>query len=145
MRKKWYNYLYQPIAYLHLKWIQREYKRLSLKSARNQTNMVLARLILLQAKEEYYRSCFDCWGIFHPSCVSTPRHQRIMSSMFPTKDYAELCGVKWRSEDALIYYRNLLYNNNVKTASWNNSICGPGTFNFSKFPFYKKESFTFKK
>lgn len=131
--KKWYNWIYQPIAYLHLKSIQRRYRAISLANAHNQTNMITAKLKRLQSQEAYYRCCFDAWGIFHPSCVVTERHKRVMVALFPVKDFPEHCGVKWYSEEAVGHYRNCLFAHRIKMPRWNDSFDGPGTYNFSKF------------
>ena len=131
-KKKWYNWLYQPIAFLHLRYIQRKYKRLTLQAEGQQTNMYLAKLKLLQAKEEYYKTCFDAWGIFHPSCAVNEKHYRQMLRLFRKKDFKEICIVKWYSKDIVMYFRNMLYKHNIKTPIWNSSTCGPGTYDFNK-------------
>ncbi len=136
-RKKLHHWLYQPIAFLHLRYIQYLYKQMTVSNYHNQTNMLLAKLELLQAKEEYYKSCFDCWGMFHPSCVSTDRHQRIMQWLFPVKDFNELCIVKWHSDEAITYFRNMLYLHNVPMPYWNSSVSGPGDYDFAHFEWHR--------
>ena len=130
---KWHNIIYRPFAYLHLRMIQRRYRALTLYTNDGRgTNMNLAKLRLLQAKEEYYKSCFDAWGIFHPNCVCDSRHFKRMDFLFPDKDFKEQCTVKWYSEEIVDHYRNLLHKHGVPTPVWNKSFCGPGTYDFGK-------------
>ena len=133
------RYLYfilWPFAVLHLKYVQAMYKKHTTKSSDHglYSNRNLSRLILLQSIEEYYVGCFGCWGIFHPSCISSPRHQKRLHKMFPGKNFKEIPMVKQRSDEMITFYRNCLYINDVPQPDFE-QVNGPATFDFANFDY----------
>lgn len=104
------NWLQKPIAILRIRAIQREYKKVTLGCRSSDEHN---RLILLQAKEEYYRRQFDSWGKYHPRFSYSPdqkvKHRAYLDKIFPPKDFMEDDIVIWHKYNAVTYYHNKIY------------------------------------
>ena len=113
---------------------------MTLRNYRNQTNYVTTKLRLLQAIEEYYKGCYEPYGIFHPSCAYGEKHTKRMEWLFPPKNFKEFVDIKWYSEEAVDFYRRVIVWNGIPMPEWNdawnkngrNSI---GRYDFSVFKF----------
>ena len=104
------NWLQKPIAVLRIRAIQKEYKKITLGC---RSSDEYNRLILLQAKEEYYRKQFDSWGKYHPRFSydqdQLREHKKYLAKIFPEKDFIEDEIVVWHKYDAVTYYHNKIY------------------------------------
>lgn len=117
-RKSLWVLIQQPFAFLHLRWIQYRYKKLSTSWRYQQSNKNLAKLKLLQAWEDYYKSQFESWGKYHPEFsyndVSLKIHEERYAKLFPDKDFEELDIVTWYSHESVNKGRNDLFDANQK-------------------------------
>lgn len=103
-------WLLKPFAIMRVKYLQRKYKRLSIKHYNfNQSNRVLAELKLIQHQLYYYKTQFRPWGYFHPSCTSTHIHQEAFDKLFPVKDFDEINIVIHHNPEAVTFYKNEIY------------------------------------
>jgi len=99
-----------PLAMFHVKLIQWQYKRITIKhGGSNRSNRNLARLRLLQAKEEYYKSQFGPYGRYHPSCVISDEYKAFLNKLFPEKNFQEWELIIWNKKDAITFYRNEIH------------------------------------
>lgn len=103
------RHLLKPFAILIVKYLQRKYKKITIKNRYNQTNQVIAALQLLQSKLYYYKSQFSAWGYFHPSCVWSEKDEKFFRNLFPVKDFEELSIVVNHNPEAVTYYHNKIF------------------------------------
>ena len=104
------RFLIKPFAILLVKYLQWKYKRISINNRYRQSNRVLAKLILIQSILYYFKSQFNPWGYFHPSCVTNDREIAKYDKLFPQKeDFEELDIVVWHNPEAVIYYQHKIW------------------------------------
>lgn len=98
------------VSVLIVKYLQKKYKSISIKNRYNQTNQVLSKLKLIQAILYYFKSQFNAWGYFHPSCCWPEKDEKFFRKLFPEKkDFEELNIVVWHNPEAVTYYHNKIW------------------------------------
>jgi hypothetical protein len=103
------RYLLMQLCVLAVRYFQRKYKKISLKNRYNQTNQVLANLMMIQAILYYFKQQFEAWGYFHPCCVWSNADQQYYDKLFPQKDFEELSIVIKHNPEAVTYYTNMIF------------------------------------
>ena len=102
-----------PFAIIHIRIIQYRYKKITTSKFGSHSSSNIAKLILLQAKEEYYNDQFSPWGKFCPkfsfSHKQMVRHIKFNNWLFPAKDFKEWELVVWHKSEAVTYYHNKIY------------------------------------
>lgn len=94
----------------YIKYLQKRYKAITVKNINhNQSNQVLAELMLIQSKLYYYKRQFSAWGMFHYDCTWSPEDQVYFDKLFPEIDFKEIDIVIWHKPEAVTYYRNEIY------------------------------------
>jgi hypothetical protein len=95
------------VSVLIIRYLQKQYKSISIKNRYNQSNRVLSKLKLIQAILYYFKSQFSAYGYFHPCCIWSENDDKYFSKLFPQKeDFEELSIVVWHNPAAVTYYRN---------------------------------------
>ena len=98
------------VSVLIVKYLQKRYKSISVKNRYNQSNQVLSKLKLIQALLYYFKSQFNAWGYFHPSCGWSEKDEKYFRKLFPNKeDFEELDIVVWHNPEAVTYYHNKIW------------------------------------
>lgn len=107
------KFLKLPLRYvsvLIIKYLQKQYKSISVKNRYNQSSQVLSKLKLIQAILYYFKSQFSAWGYFHPSCIWSETDEKYFRNLFPQKeDFEELTIVVWHNPEAITYYHNKIW------------------------------------
>ena len=94
-----------------IKYLQKRYKKISIKNRYNQSNRVLNKLILIQNLLYFFKEEFSAWGYFHPSCGWSKKDEAKFRKLFPEKeDFEELDIVVWHNPGAVTYYHNKIFN-----------------------------------
>lgn len=108
--------MYNPLsifAVINVKIIQYRYRKITLNNGGNQTNYNIAKLRLLQSKEEYYYSQFSPLGKYLPrfafSKAEYKAHLIFMNWLFPIKDFEEWEVVVCHKAKAVTYYQNKIF------------------------------------
>lgn len=107
------NILRYPLKILSIfivKYLQYKYKSITLKNRYKQTNQILSKLKLIQHILYYFKSQFNAWGYFHPSCVWSKEDEKFFRKLFPEKDFEEFDIIVWYNPHAVTYYMNKIYN-----------------------------------
>jgi hypothetical protein len=98
------------ISILIIKYLQKQYKSISIKNRYNQSNQVLSKLKLIQSILYYFKSQFHAWGYFHPECSWSESDEKYFTNLFPQKDdFEELTIVVWHNPEAITYYQNKIF------------------------------------
>lgn len=97
------------LAILLIKYLQRQYRGVSIKNRYNQTNQVLHKLRLIQSILYYFKGQFSAWGYFHPDCSWSFKDETAFRKLFPQKDFEELDIVVWYNPAAITYYHNKIF------------------------------------
>jgi len=93
-----------------IRYLQRRYKKITIRHRYNQTNQILSKLRLIQWVLHYFKSQFEAWGYFHPTCVWTDKDEDYFRKIFPQKeDFEELTTVVWHNPAAVTYYHNKIF------------------------------------
>ena len=103
------RHLLKPFAILHVIYLRKKYKRLTIKWRKDQTNQHIIVLRLIQAKVYYYHNQFSPWGYYHPSCVVGSKQVKFMNWLFPQKDFRELDLLVKYNPNTVTYYLNKIY------------------------------------
>ena len=102
-----------PFLVFKIRFIQRKYKRLTIKAKRGLTSSYDSHLILLQSKEFYYKTNFTSWGRFCPKFGYDPKEWKFSivftNWLFPLKEYDEASHVVAYSQEAITWYHNELF------------------------------------
>lgn len=92
-----------------IKFLQNKYKSMSMNNRHNQSNQVIAKLILIQSILYFFKKQFQAWGYFHPDCIWSIEDEEYFRKLFPTKDFEELDIVVWHNPEAINYYQNKIF------------------------------------
>jgi len=103
-----------PFAILHIRYIQWQYKKITINNYSNRNSILSNKLFLLQAKEYYYKQSFSSWGYLHGQEFSYTnsemvKHLKFLNWLFPDKDFNEWSIVVWHKPEAVTYYHNKIY------------------------------------
>lgn len=88
-----------PLAVLHLRYLQARYRTLTLQCSYypNDTEHLINKLILIQAKIEYYHEEFEYGGKFCTEELTSlggiDEYENYMLHLFPAKDFQEIDAV----------------------------------------------------
>jgi len=103
------RYILKPFAIIFIKYLQKRYKKISLRDDCDLTNQILIKLKLIQAVLYYFKSQFSAWGYFHPDCVWSDLDEVKFRKLFPEKDFKELDILISYNPKAVTYYHNRIY------------------------------------
>lgn len=103
------RWILKYVCVLLVRFLQWEYRRVTERNRRNQTNQVLNRLRLIQSILYYFKGQYEAWGYFHPDCVWTYQDEAFYRWLFPEKKFEELDLVVWHNPEAVTYYQNKIY------------------------------------
>lgn len=104
------KFILRIISIVIIRYLQKMYKKISIKNRYNQSNRVLNKLILIQNLLYFFKKEFSAWGYFHPSCSWSEKDEKKFRKLFPEKeDFEELDIVVWYNPEAVTYYKNKIF------------------------------------
>ncbi len=104
------NHILKFPSVLIIRYLQKRYRTISIRNRRNQTDQVIAKLVLIQSILYYFKNQFSAWGFFHPDCGWSEKDEKYFRKLFPQKEgFEELDIVVWHNPEAVTYYQNTIY------------------------------------
>jgi hypothetical protein len=103
------KFILRFISIIYVKYLNRRYKKLSIKSEYNSSNQLISKLILIQSILYYFKNQFSAWGYFHPDCSWSEKDEQFFRKLFPEKKFKENDIVIWHNPNAVTYYHNKIF------------------------------------
>jgi hypothetical protein len=107
--KAFFKWPLKILAIACIKYLQKQYRLITINNCYNQNTNVLSKLKLIQHILYFFKTHFSAWGYFHPGPLWNKEDQKYYDKLFPQKDFDELPLVVYHNPAAITYYHNKIY------------------------------------